>query len=95
MRILTGSIKSSVTAKQLPDIRYEVLNLMPGISNTGVMYVGNSANVTVPSGAADNTTDGFEVYEYTGVQLSNPGNMNELWVIGTDADDWFTYLVQA
>lgn len=101
-RIQTGSVQSSITAKQLPNIRYEILTVFPIIRGSGDyngfgsggIYIGSSDAVTIPSGG-DSITDGFYLDEYLALVLNRPGNMNELWLIGTDTDDFITYIVQA
>ena len=102
-RIQTGSVQSSVTAKQLPHIRYEILTIFPTVRGSGDfngfgsggIWIGSSDAVTIPSGGGDSITDGFYLDDYLALVLNRPGNMDELWLIGTDTDDFITYLVQA
>jgi len=92
MTILTGEVSGSVTAKQLPDIRYEVLNIKAEISNSGNIYIGVSG-VTLPNGITDITT-GYELTSGESIWIVVPGNLNSIWIICDNAGDDLVYLAQ-
>ncbi len=89
--IVTGEVSGSATAKQLPDIDCELVNIKAVLGNAGNVYVGVSG-VTVVDGTTD-TTSGWELNaaEETG-WLSIP-NLNLLYIICDNAGDDITYMV--
>jgi hypothetical protein len=89
-QIVSGEISGSTSAKQLPDIDCELVNIKAQRANSGNVYIGAST-VTVIDGTED-TTSGFELDagEETG-WIAIP-NLNLLYLIGNNAGDDLTYL---
>lgn len=92
MAFLTGEVSGSVTAKQLPAIKYEMLNIKAALSNTGNVYVGNSSSTIIASGVT-NTNTGFELDAGDNIWFPYPGNLNELYIICDNATDDIIYIV--
>lgn len=92
MAFKNGEVSGSVTAKQLPSIRYDILSIRAQSSNTGNVYLGG-AGVVKPSGVTG-TSAGFGLAAGDVFWFTTPGNLGDIYIICDNVTDDIEYIAQ-
>lgn len=87
---VSGEVSGSVAAKQLPNIICRLVWFSAPKANGASVYLGG-AGVTIPDGVTD-ATSGSEIEAGETVGPFPALNVNQFYIIGTNAADDITYI---
>lgn len=85
-----GEALVGLSAAALPQKRGRYCFVKALADNVGIIYLGNSASVTAPTGAT-NATCGIELSAGETLPYIPIKDLSEIFAIGTDAGDGLTY----
>lgn len=92
--VTTGEFAPGVSAAQFPTITAKLVRIKARAANTGAVYVGDDASVTVADGTTD-TTAGLQLAAGDDTGWIPVANLNKFYGIGAGASDSVTYMVLA
>ena len=89
--IASGEVQGGTTAVQMPDIPCAFIKIKALSTNATNVYIGSSADMTLPNGVTDETT-GYELDAGDALDWIPISNLNKLWM-RTDANaDGVSYI---
>jgi len=88
--ITTGEVSGSTSAKQLPDVDADSINIRAASTNAGNVYLGGSG-VTVLDGTTDTTT-GLELDAGQETGWISVPNLSLFYIICNNAGDDIVYM---
>lgn len=92
-KIYCGEVSGSTSAKVLPSVEGALFWVQANSDNAGKVYIGGSG-VTVPNGTTD-TTSGVHLNASDMIGPLTLANLNQLYIICTNATDDICYFVEA